>query len=105
MKRGEIWLVPLDPTIGSEIRKTRPALIVSPDDMNDRLRTVIVSPLTSKARPAAFRIAVQFEGRPGLILLDQTRTVAKERLRRQLGSVDAKVLAEVLAGLGAMFHF
>ncbi|MEO5806217.1 type II toxin-antitoxin system PemK/MazF family toxin [Devosia sp.] len=103
MKRGEIWLVSLDPTVGSEIRKTRPSLIISPFDMNERLRTVVIVPLTSKSRPAPFRIPVTFESQPGLILLDQIRTVAKERLRRQLGEVDPIVLTQTLETLAAMF--
>jgi len=103
VKRGEIWLVSLDPTIGSEIRKTRPALILSPDDINRRLRTVIVAPLTSQDHPARFRTAVQFDGKPGLILLDQIRTVAKERLRRHMGQVDEEVLANTLLTMAELF--
>lgn len=69
--RGEVWLVTLDPSVGSEIRKARPCLIVSPPEMHDYLRTVIVAPMTTGARPAPYRIAVTFQGKRGLILLDQ----------------------------------
>jgi mRNA interferase MazF len=103
VKRGEIWLVSLDPAIGSEIRKTRPAVIISPDDMNQRLRTVIVAPLTSKGHPARFRTAVQFDGTPGLILLDQIRGVAKERLRRHMGQVEDEVLENTLTTMAEVF--
>lgn len=87
VKRGEIWLVNLDPTIGSEIKKSRPCVVVSPPDMHDHLRTVIVAPMTTKSRPAPFRVAVTHGGKKGLILLDQVRTVDKVRLAKKLGAV------------------
>ena len=71
MKAGDIWLAQLDPTVGSEIQKTRPCVVISPDDMNAHLRTVIVAPMTTGSRPARFRIALTFQGKQGLILLDQ----------------------------------
>jgi mRNA interferase MazF len=101
--RGEVWLVNFDPTIGSEIRKTRPALVVSPDDLNKILRTVIVAPLTSGGRPARFRVAANFAGRPGLVVLDQTRSVARERFIRRLGSIDPETLNQALHVLRTMF--
>jgi mRNA interferase MazF len=103
VKRGEVWLVALDPTLGSEIRKTRPALIVSPDEMNAHLRTVIVAPLTSASFSAPFRVAVNFDGVSGLILIDQIRAVSRQRLRRRMGAVEPQILSEVLAVLGATF--
>ena len=85
--RGEIWLVNLDPTVGSEIRKTRPCVIVSPPEMHDHLRTVIVAPMTTGSRPAPFRVAVSHGGKRGLLLLDQMRAVGQERPARELGTV------------------
>ena len=76
MRRGEVWLVTLDPTVGSEIKKTRPCLVISPDELNRIMRRVIIAPLTSGSHPAPFRVATQFRDRSGLILLDQIRTVS-----------------------------
>ena len=96
MKRGEIWLVSLDPTLGSEIQKTRPCLIVSPDDLNSSLMTLIVAPLTTGSRRARFRIATKFRGKEGLILTDQIRTVSRQRLVKRLGSLPPATLDAVL---------
>ncbi len=103
MKRGEIWLVNLDPAVGSEIQKTRPCVIVSPPEMLDHLRTVIIAPLTTGSRPAPFRIAVTHGGKRGFILLDQMRTVDKTRLLKKLGTVSAKTLTSTLTTLQEMF--
>ena len=103
MKRGEIWLAALDPTIGSEIQKTRPCVIVSPAEMHDHLRTVIVAPMTTGSRPAPFRIPVTFEGKKGLIFLDQIRTLDKSRLARRLGAVTSRTLSATLATLQVVF--
>ena len=103
MKRGEIWLINLDPTIGSEIRKARPCIIVSPAELNQHLRTVIVAPMTSKGFGAPFRIPVTHAGTKGLILLDQIRTVDKERLAQRLGAVSSKTLGTVLSTLQEVF--
>lgn len=103
VKRGEVWLVNLDPTAGSEIRKSRPCVIVSPPEMHDHLRTVIVAPMTSKGQPAPFRIAVTHAGQKGLILLDQLRAVDKVRLVRRLGAVSAKTLVGTLSTLQEVF--
>lgn len=103
VKRGEVWLVSLDPTVGSEIQKTRPCLIVSPDQMNDHLRAVIVAPLTSGSRPARFRVPVHFKGKDGLILCDQMRTIDKMRLVKRVGKLDVTTLKAALAILVAMF--
>jgi len=103
VKRGEIWLATLDPTIGGEIRKTRPCLIVSPDELNAHLRTVIVAPMTSGSRPAPFRVAIKFRRKQGLVLPDQLRTLDKTRLVNRLGKADAATMGAVLAVLGEMF--
>jgi mRNA interferase MazF len=101
--RGEIWLVNLDPSVGSEIRKTRPCVVVSPAEMHDHLRTVIVAPMTTRSRPAPFRIDVMHGGKKGLILLDQIRAVDKARLAKRLGSVSAKTLTSTLSTLQEVF--
>ena len=101
--RGEIWLVNLDPTVGSEIKKTRPCVVVSPPEMHDHLRTVIVAPMTTGSRPAPFRVAVSHNGKRGLILLDQMRAVDKARLARKLGTVSAKTLMTTLNTLQEFF--
>lgn len=103
MRRGEIWLVNLDPTAGSKIRKTRPCVVVSPPEMHDHLRTVIAAPMTTAARAAPFRIGVAHGGRKGLILLDQVRAVDKTRLARKLGALPAKTLAATLTTLQEVF--
>ena len=87
--RGEVHLVRLDPTLGSEIKKTRPCLIVSPDELNRHLRTVIVAPMTTGGQAYPWRIACRFQGRAGFVALDQLRTVDSERLVRRLGRVSA----------------
>lgn len=103
MKRGEVWLCRLDPTVGSEIRKTRPCVIVSPDDLNQRLRTVLVAPLTSGSHATAFRVPVAFGGVDGLIMPDQMRTLDRQRLLKRLGEIDADTLSKTLVVLTAMF--
>ena len=102
--RGEVWLAALDPTIGSEIQKTRPCLVVSPAEINDYLRTALVAPMTTGSRPAPYRIPVLFEGRGGLILLDQLRTIDRLRLIRQLGVVPRETLIRTLATLREIFE-
>ena len=103
MKRGDIWLVALDPTVGSEIRKTRPCLIVSPDDLNGRRRTLLVAPMTSHGRSAPFKVALHFRQVDGFVLPDRLRTVDRQRLSKRLGAVEASVLDEVLSVLREMF--
>jgi mRNA interferase MazF len=103
VKRGEIWLVRLDPTVGSEIRKTRPCVVVSPPETHLYLRTAIVAPLTSQGFRAPFRIPVRHAGRNGLILLDQIRTVDKVRLVKRTGSLSPATLSTVLAALVELF--
>ncbi len=103
MKTGEIWLAQLDPTIGSEIQKTRPCVVVSPDDINAHLRTVIIAPMTTGSRPAGFRVPVTFQGKHGLILLDQIRALDRVRLVRRLGALRPTTLALTQRTLQAMF--
>lgn len=96
VKRGEVYLVNLDPTVGTEIRKTRPALIVSPDDMNAALPRVIIAPLTSKGQPLGCRPEVKFDGRPARILLDQIRSVDKQQLLEKMGEIELALWHPVL---------
>jgi mRNA interferase MazF len=103
VKRFDVYLVNLDPTIGSEIQKTRPCLVVSPDEMNSHIATVIVAPMTTKGRPYPTRIACQFQGKEGQIVLDQLRTVDKVRLVKRLGQLDTESQRAVLAVLAEMF--
>jgi mRNA interferase MazF len=103
VRRGEVWLAALDPTLGSEIQKTRPCLIVSPDELNAHLRTVIVAPMTTGSRPAPFRVAVRFKGKDGLALADQIRTLDKVRLVKRAGKVEASTLRTMLKVLGELF--
>ena len=103
MKRGEIWLVNLDPTVGSEIRKSRPCVIVSPPELNRYLRTVIVAPMTSKGFAAPFRVPVTHAGTKGLIVLDQLRAVDKMRVAKRLGTVSGRTLGAVVTKLQEVF--
>jgi len=103
VRRGDIWLVNIDPTIGSEIKKTRPCLIVSPPEMHDYLRTVIVVPMTTGSKPAPFRIPIAFQGKRGLILLDQIRTLDKIRLVKRLGVATETSLVVALRTLQEIF--
>jgi mRNA interferase MazF len=101
--RGEIFLVNLDPTRGREIRKTRPCVIVSPDELNEHLRTFIVAPLTTGGHQYPFRITCRFQGKPGHVVLDQIRTVDRERLTRRLGRLTPQTLGQALSALQEMF--
>ena len=103
LRRGEIWLAALDPTIGSEIQKTRPCVVISPPELHDNLRTVIVAPMTSGSRPAPFRVPLRFRRKTGLILLDQIRTLDKQRLVTRWGTVPPATLSQTLAVLQEMF--
>lgn len=102
MKRFEVWLVNLDPTIGSEIKKTRPAVIVSPDELNAHLQTVVVVPLTT-GRAYPFRVATQVQGKKGVAAIDQLRTVDKRRLIKKIGRLRGKTAERVLDALSEMF--
>jgi mRNA interferase MazF len=101
--RGEVWLVALDPVVGSEIQKTRPCMVVSPPELHDHLRTVIVAPMTTAGRPAPYRVPVTFARRKGLILMDQLRTVDQARLISLAGVVAETTLARSLKILREVF--
>ena len=103
MSRGEVHLVRLDPTLRSEIQKTRPCVIVSPDELNEHLRTVVVAPMTTSGHAYPWRIRCRFHNRSGYIVLDQLRTVDRERLVKRLGVLTAATLSQVLGGLQEMF--
>lgn len=103
--RGDVYLVELDPTRGSEIRKTRPCLIISPDELNHHLRTVIVAPMTTGGHAYPFRPLCRFSGKEGRVALDQVRTVDRDRLRKRIGTLAPATLATVFATLGEMFEF
>lgn len=102
-RRGEIFLVDLNPTRGSEIRKTRPCVIVSPDELNDHLRTFLIAPLTTGGHPYPFRLPCRFGGKAGYIVVDQIRTVDHERLLRRLGRLAPATLGRALSVLQEMF--
>lgn len=102
-QRGEVYLVELSPARGREIRKTRPCVVVSPDELNAHMATFIVAPLTTGGHPYPFRIACRFAGRDGHLVLDQLRTVDRDRLVKRLGSLTAPTLAKALGVLQDMF--
>jgi len=103
VRRGDVFLVALDPTLGQEIQKTRPCVVVSPDELNLHVHTHIVAPLTTGSHVYPFRIACTFEGKRGHVVLDQIRTVDRERLVRRLGSISPQVLERSLLTLQEMF--
>jgi mRNA interferase MazF len=103
VKRFDVFLVSLDPTKGKEIKKTRPCLVVSPDEMNRFIATVIVAPMTTKDRDYPTRIPCEFQGKQGKVVLDQIRTVDKNRFVRRLGRIDKDTQQTVLAALNQMF--
>jgi mRNA interferase MazF len=102
-RRFEVWLVALDPTRGSEIRKTRPCVVVSPDEMNRHIRTVIVAPMTSRSQTYPSRVALRFQGKDGQIALDQIRTIDKSRLVRRLGALPTRKARQTATTLVEMF--
>lgn len=102
-KRFDVYLVNLDPTVGREIKKTRPCLVISPDEMNSHIATVIIAPMTTKGRPYPTRVACEFERKEGQIVLDQIRTVDKTRLVKKLGQINTATQKAVLALLAEMF--
>jgi mRNA interferase MazF len=103
VNRFEVFLVNLDPTIGKEIQKTRPCLIISPDEMNNHISTVIIAPMTTKGRDYPTRVNCMFEGKKGQIVLDQIRTIDKSRLVKKLGKISTGIQNEVLVVLLQMF--
>jgi mRNA interferase MazF len=104
VRRGEVWLAALDPTVGSEIKKTRPCVVISPPEMHNYLRTVLVAPMTTGNQPAPFRISLTFRGKDGLILVDQIRALDKQRLIRRLGTVTNNTLIALLGCLRDTFE-
>ena len=103
VSRFDVYLVSLDPTQGHEIRKTRPCVIISPDEMNPRIDTVIIAPMTTKGRDYPTRIPLTFQRKKGQIVLDQIRTVDKTRLVKRMGKLDTNTAAKTLAVLQEMF--
>jgi mRNA interferase MazF len=103
IKRFDVYLVNLDPTIGSEIRKARPCLVISPDEMNRYIATVIVAPMTTKGRDYPTRVQCTFKGKDGQVVLDQIRTIDKSRLVQKLGKIDKRVQDMVLSILSELF--
>ena len=103
--RFDVFLINLDPTVGSEIQKTRPCLIISPDEMNEHKRTVIVAPLTTAGKKYPTRVSCKFKNKKGQIVLDQIRTIDKTRLIKKLGSIDSQTQLEVISVLQRLFAF
>lgn len=104
VSRGDVWLAALDPTVGREIQKTRPCLIISPAEINDHLSVVLVAPMTSGSRPAPFRVPARFRGVDGYILPEQTRALDKHRLVKNLGQIDAVTLRQTLQTLRDLYE-
>ena len=105
VNRFDVFLINLDPTVGSEIQKTRPSLIISPDEMNRHIRTVIVAPLTTAGRDYPTRISCEFQKKKGQIVLDQIRTIDKTRLIRKSGSINPETQLKVISVLQRLFAF
>ena len=103
VRRGDVWLAPLDPTVGSEIRKTRPCVVISPDQLNRVWRSVLIAPMTAGGRMARFRLEIEFSGKRGLILPDQIRAVDKVRLVKHLGRLTDADLGRLLEKIAALF--
>ncbi len=102
-RRGQVYLVALNPARGREIQKTRPCVVVSPDEMNEHMATYIVAPLTTGSYTYPFRVSCQFQGKSGHVVLDQIRTVDHSRLVRRLGRISSRALEKSLSVLGEMF--
>ena len=105
VNRFDVYLIKLDPTVGSETRKTRPCLIISPDEMNRHIRTVIVAPMTTASKDYPTRISCKFKKKKGQIVLDQIRTIDKTRLIKKLGSINPETQLEVISVLQRLFAF
>jgi mRNA interferase MazF len=103
VRRFDVYLVNLDPTLGAEMQKTRPSVVLSPDEMNRHIATVIIAPLTTQGKAYPTRLACQFEGKQGFIVLDQLRTVDKARLVKRLGRLNRTEQTMVLATLAELF--
>jgi len=102
MKQYEIYLVSLDPTVGHEIKKTRPCLIISPDEMNEPISTIIIAPMTTQSYKYPSRVPVSYQGKHGWVVLDQLRTVDKRRLVKRLGTIKTPEVVEVKSVLKEM---
>lgn len=105
VRRFDVYLANLDPTVASEIRKTRPCLVISPDEMNRNIRTVIIAPMTSACRAYPSRVSCTFQRKNGQIVLDQLRTIDKDRLIKKLGTIDSETQLEVVSLLQRLFAF
>jgi mRNA interferase MazF len=103
VKRFDVFLINLDPTVGAEMKKTHPGVIISPDEMNRHIATVIIAPMTTQGKTYPTRVTCKFQGKQGLVVLDQIRTVDKTRLAKKLGRIDTKTQSDVLTVLGEMF--
>src|SRR5437667_10298113 len=103
LHRGDVCLIRLDPTRGSEIRKRRPCLVVSPDELNQHLRTIIVAPMTTGGQAYPWRVACRFQNRAGFVAIDQLRTINSERIAQRLGRLSSNTLSSVLNVLQEMF--
>jgi len=103
VKRFEVYLVNLDPTVGHEIKKSRPCLVISPDELNGYISTVIVAPMTTKGRNYPTRVPCKFQGKKGQVVMDQIRTVDKIRLVKRLGKIDSRTQADVFSVLSELF--
>lgn len=102
--RFDIFVVSLDPTKGSEIKKTRPCVVISPDEMNRNIRTVIIAPMTSSIRKYPSRVSIEFQGKKGQVVLDQIRTVDKSRLIKKTGKLKKSTSEKVISILQEMFE-
>jgi mRNA interferase MazF len=105
VKRFDVYLVNLDPTVGSDIQKTRPCLVISPDEMNRNIRTVIIAPMTSAQKDYPTRVSCAFRKKQGQIVLDQVRTIDKTRLIKKLGTIDSRTQMDVVSILQRLFAF
>lgn len=105
VQRFDVFLINLDPTVGLEIKKTRPCLIISPDEMNQHIRTVIVAPMTKAGKDYPTRVPCQFQEKKGQIVLDQIRTIDKSRLIKKLGAISPQTQVEVISVLQRLFAF
>ncbi|MBL9082483.1 MAG: type II toxin-antitoxin system PemK/MazF family toxin [Planctomycetales bacterium] len=103
VRRFDVFLVALDPTLGAEIKKTRPCLVISPDEMNERLRNIIIAPMTTHGKAYPSRISCRFKNKAGFVVLDQIRTVDKIRLVKRLGQIDAATAQTVISRLQMIF--
>ena len=103
VQRFDVYLVALDPTLGSEIQKTRPCVVISPEEMNRAIATVIVAPMTTRGRGYPSRVACQFQGKEGQVILDQIRAVDKRRLLKHLGRIGSSTQQEIVGTLAALF--